>query len=279
MQARRPQAGGKGVNVSRVLAGLGLPVRSVVVVGGETGDSVREDLERARLAPIVVRATGESRVCLEVIEQATGVATQLHGVGVEASESTASELVRAVDRAIDGCAWMAVCGSLPRGCPTDVLARLIEVARARGVPVAIDTSGPGLAAVLREEIDLLRINREEATGLEASDVHDLRHAARSRAGVVSDGGGTLLAWARGEGEWTVTPPRVAATNAIGCGDAMLAGLLARIDAESFEDALRYATALASASAESAIVECPPSRRVRELLERVAVKRIADASVT
>jgi fructose-1-phosphate kinase PfkB-like protein len=71
------QAGGKGVNVSRVLARLGRPVRSIVVVGGETGQAILEDLARADLRPVAVHAPGESRTCIELLEERSERATQI----------------------------------------------------------------------------------------------------------------------------------------------------------------------------------------------------------
>src|SRR5262245_8349153 len=66
------QAGGKGVNVSRVLGALGVPVRTVVVVGGATGAEIERDLDQSKLAPVAVRAAGESRTCLEIVEARSG---------------------------------------------------------------------------------------------------------------------------------------------------------------------------------------------------------------
>src|SRR4030095_10152656 len=140
-QAGDRQAGGKGVNVSRVLAALGGPVRPVVIVGGETGTEIERDLERSKLAPVTVRADGESRTCLEIVEERSGAATQVPGIGGHAGAATPAALVHAVARELDGARWLALCGSLPPGLPVDVLRTLIGVARERGVRVALDTSG------------------------------------------------------------------------------------------------------------------------------------------
>jgi tagatose 6-phosphate kinase len=251
-QEARPvgrQAGGKGVNVSRVLAALGVPVRSVVIVGGSAGAEIVRDLECTGLEPVVVAAGGESRTCLEIVDERSCAATQLHGRGVEADAATARALVAAVGGALEGAAWLALCGSLPPGLPTDAYATLIDVARARGVRVAVDASGAALQAAWHARPDLLRINRNEA-----SDLPDAA-AAGAAFGAVSDGPREIAAWEPGRA-WRVAPPRARVRNPIGCGDAMLAGLLARIDAGPFEAALRFATALATAEAESPVAGRP-----------------------
>lgn len=259
------QAGGKGVNVSRVLAALGVAVRSVVVVGGETGAEIERDLSRSRLEPIVVQSAGESRTCLEIIEKRSGTATQLHAAGVDADPGTGDALVAAVSSALEGATWLALCGSLPPGLPADVYATLIRVARERRVRVALDASGAALLAGWNTEPDVVRINREEATALPGG-------FERARAGVVSDGPRAILAWSHGR-SWRVVPPRARVRNPIGCGDAMLAGLLARIDGNPFEDALRFATALACADAESPVAGRPDLARAQEQLANVELQTL------
>jgi fructose-1-phosphate kinase PfkB-like protein len=58
---------------------------------------------------------------------------------------------------------------------------------------------------------------------------------------------------------------------------MLAGLLARIDAAPFDDALRWGTALAAADAESPVAGRPDPKRAEVLLADVALREIAEAS--
>lgn len=281
VESEHVQAGGKGVNVSRVLAGLGFRVRSVVVVGGETGRAILRDLEASGLAPVAVSAAGESRTCLEILEARSGNVTQLHGVGVHATESTAKALVAAVEASLDGAAWLALCGSLPQGCPEDIYLRLLQSARRRGVRVALDASGSALVAGWRGAPDLVRINRDEAAA-----VTDARAGARfslareempgiAQLTVVSDGPRAIWACGADGTVWRVIPPAVSERNPIGCGDAMLAGLLATLDGGAVDESLRLATSLAAADAESELAGRPDPTRARELASAVSIARATD----
>jgi 1-phosphofructokinase family hexose kinase len=208
------QAGGKGVNVSRVLAGLGVGVRSVVVVGGEVGWEIERDLDASGLSPVAVAASGESRTCLEILETQNGNVTQLHGVGVRATESTAQSLIAAVEASLDGAGWLALCGSLPQGCPEDTYPRLLQSARRRGVRVVLDASGPALVAGWRASPDLVRINREEAAVvIDRRDTGEFRLTRQEMPGiaqltVVSDGPRAVWACDADGTFWRVTPPVV-----------------------------------------------------------------------
>lgn len=262
------QAGGKGINVSRVLARLGVPVRSVALLGGPTGERIARDLETSGLSPVVVAAEGDSRTCTEIVDAGSGRITQLHGAGVRADARVARRLIETVEQACAGARWLALCGSLAEGLPADTYAVLIERARARGVRVALDASGAALAAGWRAAPAVLRVNADEAR--EAGVVTGRGGASLT---IVSDGAAGIRVDAAERG-FCIRPPRVAVRNPIGCGDAMLAGLLARIDAGPLEDALRFATALASADAESECAGRPDVARARALEAAVEIRAVA-----
>ena len=94
-------------------------------------------------------------------------------------------------------------------------------------------------------------------------------------GVISDGALPSAAWGNGTGSWQVAPPRVSVHNTIGCGDAMLAGLLNGLRAgQSFSDALLDATGLAAAQAESMYAGIVDPGRARSLARTLREGRTA-----
>ena len=132
----------------------------------------------------ILAAAATFAACHNRSDEETGAATQLHDRGVDADGATAGALVEAVARAIDGAAWLALCGSLPPGLPAGLLATLVGVAQRRGVKVALDSSGAALVEGARARPDLLRINRSETEVLPGGVEGAMRAAPR---GVVSDG--------------------------------------------------------------------------------------------
>lgn len=260
------QAGGKGINVARTLRALGHRVQLVVVVGGENGQWILRDLELAGLRVSVVHAPGESRTCLEIVDE-DGAATQLHGSGVDARGAVGEHLVHVVAELVADARWLALCGSLAPGMPADTAAEIVEVAHAAGARAAVDLSGAALSAAVRRGADLVRVNREEA---EASGCGP----SQGGAWIVSDGEGRIRAWDGTGGSFVATPPQVRLRNPIGCGDAMMAGLLAGLDdATTFRPALRTAIALGAAQAEAPWAGSVDLARARAL---EAVVRMEDA---
>src|SRR5689334_18163424 len=77
----RVRAGGKGVNVARVLHAVGEPVHVIGFAGGQTGQAVEDELTAAGVAATLVPVAGETRRTVTVVETATGVATLLNEPG------------------------------------------------------------------------------------------------------------------------------------------------------------------------------------------------------
>lgn len=275
------QAGGKGVNVARVLHAMGIPVHAIVVVAGGSGDFICADLTRSGIPYTRVGAEGVSRTCLELVDESSGAVTQIHGDGVRGSRELAASLIEAVGRRATGADWVAICGSVPRGFPLDGADALADAARTAGAHLAVDTSGEALARFLRRGPDLVRVNRAEL--MEALGRNRLRIAGQSLGigwpggdppplALVSDGAAPVRAWSRARGRATVTPPPVAVSNPIGCGDAMLAGVLARLVAGHGEDAaIAYGIGVGAAQAEARTPGHLDLARADELTRGITVR--------
>src|SRR5438552_3130749 len=73
----RETASGKSLNVARVLHTLGEPVIATGFLGGETGQFIRDDLDRCGIAHDFVSVTPRTRTCTSVIDQSAQTATEL----------------------------------------------------------------------------------------------------------------------------------------------------------------------------------------------------------
>ena len=138
------RAGGRGLAVAKVLHTFGHEVVAAGLVGGSSGEVIRDELARAGVATQFTRINGESRRILEITDAADGTVTTF---GEPAPYITTEELGRlAADyRALMADATAAVlCGSLPDGLPAETYGSLASYAAEAGVPVVLDASGSAL---------------------------------------------------------------------------------------------------------------------------------------
>jgi tagatose 6-phosphate kinase len=241
--AVRQVVGGKGNNVARALRRLGRKPRPVTFLGGSVGDLCERLLKSDdRLDPIVVPSEAPTREILTVRTDTSSDQTAFFdpdpAVSPQEAESLASRVVAVLDQG--GGSALCLSGSSPSPATHGLYSDLIALARARDVPVFLDTYGPALAAIWGFWPTAIQLNRREAClYLRKPTASDLDIAA------------LLAAWSinfRGK-PYRAIPPAITALNPIGSGDCLLAGLvdgwLSRLD---FEPLLRHAIACAVANA-------------------------------
>jgi len=244
------RAGGKGVNVARVLHGLGREVVVTGLAGGATGRAARAELAHAGLREELVEIEGESRSTVMVVEadgQATGFSEPGPPVGAEEWRAFRERFERLIAQA----RAVVLAGSLPRGMRGDVYAELIRAAKDEQVPVLLDASGDALEQGARACPEIVKINQAELRGVTgAEDV--LRGARALRAlgagtVVVSQGANGLSAVGA---DWVLraAPPEAFRGNPTGAGDAASAALIVGLcDASVWSERLADAAALSAAA--------------------------------
>ncbi|MBW3553108.1 MAG: bifunctional hydroxymethylpyrimidine kinase/phosphomethylpyrimidine kinase [Gemmatimonadetes bacterium] len=247
---RRP--GGQGINVVRAARALepNAPARAIALLSGAVGRELSETLAAEGTPLRVVPLDGESRVFVGVRETETGRSLLLNPRGPAAGEAEAAALLDAVEEelAVAGSAgragWVACCGSLPPGLPTDLFARIGVLARGRGHRFVADCDGAALRLAVAAGCDLLVPNIHEAGRLLGREIGATGavDAARSllelgpEVVVVTLGAEGAVA-VSGEGAWTATPDLPAELrqeadggSAVGAGDTLLAALLLALEA-------------------------------------------------
>ena len=269
------RAGGRGLAVAKVLHTFGHEVVAAGLVGGSSGEVIRDELARAGVATQFTRITGESRRVLEITDAADGTVTTF---GEPAPYITTEELGRlAADyRALMADATAAVlCGSLPDGLPAETYGSLASYAAEAGVPVVLDAGGSALWHAVGRRPALV-IPGDESGGVAGDPA-----ASRSRSETPADGAAALMAGGAGAvailsgtgvravtgaGEWRAElagqHPQPASR------DAMVAGFVPGIAlAWSWPDTLAHAVALAASSGPAGDVDLDAYER---LLSKVTV---------
>lgn len=246
-------AGGKGLNVTRVLGQLGDDVVATGLLGGHLGDLFAQLMDDAGVHHDFARIAGETRICLNILHE--GNQTEILESGPEVS---ASELAAFMDKFAKLAAQanvVTISGSVPRGVPADVYAQLVGIAREAGAKVLLDTSGATLDAVLAAEVkptlvkpNLSEINALLGTAFTPDQTAELRQAIEADgrfAGigwvVVSMGAAGSVAFVDGK-TLRAHAPRIECANATGSGDSTVAGFAHAIAAGSEPaECLRVAT--------------------------------------
>ncbi|MFF4330275.1 1-phosphofructokinase family hexose kinase [Streptomyces sp. NPDC001591] len=273
------RAGGKGLNVARVLAALGHEVTATGFAGGPAGAVVRELLAGSPgVVDALVPCAGPTRRTLAVVDESSGDTTQFNEPGPQITAAEWSAFLDRYTELASGARAVALCGSLPPGVPVGAYAVLVRAARAAGAPVLLDTSGEALRRGVAARPEIIKPNAAELAELTGSrDPLPATRAARRRgahAVVTSLGAAGLLA-ATPDGTWQATPPRPLRGNPTGAGDSAVAGLLSALAEDlPWPDRLTRATALSAATVHAPVAGEFDPRTYAEVRGSVKVTAVA-----
>ncbi|NDZ83444.1 hexose kinase, partial [Streptomyces sp. SID10853] len=162
------RAGGKGLNVARVLAALGHETVVTGFAGGTTGGVLRELLAGLPPTDALVPVAGTTRRTIAVVDASSGDTTQLNEPGPTVSADEWDTFLTSYGRLLADAEAVALCGSLPPGVPVGAYAQLVKQARGAGVPVLLDTSGEPLRRGIAARPDLVKPNADELAQLTGS---------------------------------------------------------------------------------------------------------------
>jgi tagatose 6-phosphate kinase len=249
-------AGGKGLNVSRVASILGEKVLATGFVGGHSGEYVEEMLKRDGISNDFIHVDGESRTCINIIDQ-NGKSTELLEPGVTVSEKEKKEFKEKFEQIISGSNVVVLSGSVPLGCGPEFYPELIQLAKGAGKQVILDTSGQNLMQGIKACPTMIKPNKDEIKALLGVDV-DSKEDVIAAAKTLHDGGIPYVVVSMGkhgaivvcdEGIFEGNPPDVKVVNTVGCGDSMVAAFAVSFArGYSMDDALQFALAVSSANA-------------------------------
>jgi tagatose 6-phosphate kinase len=255
--AQESTAGGKGLNVTRVVKQLGEQVLATGMLGGMNGEWIRQRLDRDEVSHDFVTIAGETRICLNIIDDSNGISSEILEQGPQISELEAAEMTDKIRKLAAPGVWMVMSGSLPAGLSAGFYGSLIEEAQKLGAKVLLDSSGPALIEGLKACPYVIKPNEDEIAQLTGESVFNestFRQIASKLADqglpnvIVSIGADGCLASIDGA-LYRVKPPRIEAVNAVGSGDSFMAGLaVAWKRGLNGADALRLATATGAANA-------------------------------
>lgn len=246
-------AGGKGINVSKVLKNCGVESVALGFVGGFTGDYIKKDLSEDNIATKFVELKENTRINVKIKTEVNeseiaGKSPKIEGEDLEKLISTIKE-IKAGDILI-------LSGSVPGSLDASVYADMID-SLPEGVKVILDTRGEPFKLALEKGVYLTKPNNHELGEFFGEEYKTIDEIIEAGKKLQAMGSQNVLISMGSHGSILITEdstyvgnvPSGTLVSSVGAGDSMVAGTVYGIVNElGLEKAYRYGIAAGSATA-------------------------------
>jgi 1-phosphofructokinase family hexose kinase len=275
--------GGKGTHVSINLKLLGMDNRVFGISHGDTGRKIVETLKANGLdVCFVEREYSDSRTNYLLVES-THDCTVVAEKGVQLSEEDIDDIIALMHKNIDDEDYLVLSGDASNCPDPKIYNTILNKLKDKHLKIFLDTSGDTLKECISCSPYLIKPNIDELStlcGREVSHVQDdvvaaIDSLAPYHIDVIAVSLGKHGSIVKtNEGVYKATPPDVPVFNTVGCGDSFLASLIFGINKRlSMCDNLKLASAVSTATAESALSVGFDLKRAYELVEQVKIEII------
>ena len=228
-------AGGKGLNVTRVLKQIGEDVVATGFIGGEIGSYVKKQLTRNDIKNSFVEIGSETRNCIAVLHD--GKQTEILEQGPTIQEHEALNFIEHLEIILNNVDVVVISGSLPKGLANNYYVKIIELCKKCGVAVVLDCSGMALKNVLesQQKPTVIKPNTEELSQLIGKEVtDDIQELKSVLSGQLFQGIDWIVVSLGAKGAFAkhkdkfyrVRIPKIKVVNPVGSGDSTVAGIAA-----------------------------------------------------
>lgn len=269
-------AGGKGINVSRILQRLDIDNTATGFIGGFTGRFVADSLVAEGIKTDFVEVSEDTRINVKI---KAGEETEINGAGPKISDEKLEEL-KSILAGLSSEDTVVFAGSAPSSLGNQVYNTLIPIAKKAGAEVVCDFEGQTLLDSLNYQPLLVKPNNHELAdifGVELNGLADIEKYARE---ILAKGAKNVIISMAGDGALLVTPEvayfakpiKGTVKNSVGAGDSMVAGFTGEyVKSGDPVEALKWGVACGTATTFSD--DLATAEFIKETYQKVEVEKL------
>ncbi len=284
IQSSTIDAGGKGINVSKLIKTLNGKSIATGFVGGSSGSALLTMLDELSLTHDFITVSGSTRINLKLHDTVNGI-TEVNDPGVQVSEHEEQALLKKLFSYIESAPMgskplFVLSGSMHKDADKSFYKDLAIQLKAKNADVFIDADGEAFKEALHAEPDFIKPNKEELLrhfGIEKDVTNDELIALCKK--LINEHNVGMVALSLGhEGAIFVTKDtcafapalKVEVSSTVGAGDSMV-GAVAYAFANnlSFEDTIRYAMACSAGAVTTEGTKAPSLECINTLIKQVS----------
>ena len=247
--------GGKGINVSHLLANLGVDSVGLGFIAGFTGDVIESGAKELGFKPDFIRVReGMTRINVKV---KSNEESEINGLGPVIHDDELDQMFKKLDELEDG-DILVLAGSIPATLPSDVYERIMGRLQGKDIRIVVDATKDLLLNVLKYHPFLIKPNNHELGEIFHTVINDKDDVVTYAKRMQEKGARNVLISMAGEGAVLIAEdgqvfekpaPKGTLVNGVGAGDSMVAGFLTGwMEKKDYVHAFHMGIAAGSASA-------------------------------
>lgn len=268
-------AGGKGINVSRVLKRLDIPNTATGFIGGFTGKFITDTLAEEEIETCFVQVAEDTRINVKIKADQE---TEINGTGPNVEPAQLEEL-KAILSSLTAEDTVVFAGSSAKNLGNVIYKDLIALTRKTGAQVVCDFEGQTLIDSLDYQPLLVKPNNHELGaifGVKLESLDEIENYARQLLAkgaqnviISMAGDGALLVTS--EGAYFAKPIKGTVKNSVGAGDSMVAGFTGEfVKSKDVVESFKWGVACGTATTFSD--DLATAEFIKETYEKVEVEK-------
>lgn len=225
-------AGGKGINVSKMLIKLGQSSTAAGFLGGAAGDYIKAEVDKLGIKTDFVKTAEETRTNTKMVDPVNNTFTDLNESGAQITKANINDLKKEIFSDLKKGDILVLAGSVPAGVGDDIYFKLIKSAAAKGIKTILDADGPLFREGIKAAPTLIKPNEHELGLHFKEEFKDLKTMIRKAESLLETGIEMIMLSLGEEGavfitaadKYKIEPLKLDVKSTVGAGDAMVAGL-------------------------------------------------------
>ncbi|WP_125605659.1 1-phosphofructokinase [Lapidilactobacillus bayanensis] len=269
-------AGGKGINVSKILTQLGSANTAWGFIGGFTGQFLETTLRQEQIKFDFTSIADNTRVNVKLKSDQE---TEMNAVGPRVTATELAAFKKQFDQVQAG-DTVIFSGSLLPQLTNDFYLELIDLVVAKGAEFAIDTTGQALLDTLNKKPFVIKPNHHELADLFNTTIENDQQLLTYAAKLQESGAKNVLISMAGAGAYYLSPEHIyhsvapvgQVVNSVGAGDSMLAGFIGEFS-QHHDPKMAFKYGLACGSATAFTEDIANIEQINALLPQIKIDLI------
>lgn len=251
-------AGGKGINVSKILKEHGVENIALGFISGFTGEFIKNNLEQCGIKNDFINVfNGYSRINMKI--KTNENETEINGLGPSISSSNIKDLFNQLEK-LSSNDILVLAGSIPPSLSDNFYEEIMKQLSTKNVKIIVDARNNLLLNVLKYRPFLIKPNHHEISEIFNKEIKTIDELIFHGNKLKEMGAQNVLISMGGDGAILITEsneiyrsniPKGTLKNSVGSGDSMVGGFITGyLKTNDYKEALKLGTASGSATAYS-----------------------------